>query len=227
MQLPRRTWLVGQSVLVLAAVTGSAMTLNAIESNKERQSQGSDANEKDAAAPCCAVTEDTGYVSDASKTSSSTAQLHELNDIQQLRKVFNAAKGSPRLILLLSPTCPACVLAARLVQEEIMIEYADPNFKVFVVWLKKYEGAARSTWRPELLSDSRVTHFWDETLIASRFFSSHRPGCTEEWDAFFVYGPKASWEDTPAPLIRFARPIYKTFQKLKEALVPLLKESVE
>jgi len=109
-----------------------------------------------------------------------------------------------------------------------MNKYADHHLKVFVVWLNMYRGAARSEWRPELLSDSRVTHFWDETLITGRFFASHRkPKSGVEWDAFFVYGPKASWDETPAPLIRFARPVKPNGKKLKDALVPLLKESVE
>ena len=110
-------------------------------------------------------------------------------------------------------------------REDILNKHADPKLKVFVVWLKKYPGAARSAWKPALLPDARVTHFWDEELISGRFFASHRkPKSGVEWDAFFVYGPKASWDETPAPLISFARPVKPNHQKLKDALLPLLKK---
>ncbi len=49
MQRPRRTWFIGASALVLAAATGMAMTLSAVDSNNENPSQRSDAKEKEAA----------------------------------------------------------------------------------------------------------------------------------------------------------------------------------
>lgn len=154
------------------------------------------------------------------------AKLRNIGDIKQLRSAFNRAKGHPRLILLFSPTCPVCVRGARWVQKEILAKHPDPQLKVYAIWFSMYPGDARSKWKVDLLSDCRVTHFWDEERVVGRFFATHRdppPARGVEWDAFFVYGPEASWDGSPAPLRSFGRPVRPAHKKLQAALVPLLK----
>lgn len=154
------------------------------------------------------------------------AKLHNIGDIEQLRSAFNQAKDLPRLVLLLSPTCRVCVNGARWVQKEILAKYPDSSLRVYAIWLPMISDDSRSRWRQDLLTDSRVTHFWDEDRLVGRFFaklSDPPPKGGVQWDAFFVYGPEASWDETPPPLRSFGRTVMGTREKLRAALAPLLK----
>jgi hypothetical protein len=84
---------------------------------------------------------------------------------------------------------------------------------------------SKSRWKPDLLNDPRVTHFWDEKRVLGRFFAAQSdppPRCGVQWDAFFVYGPEASWEEVPRPLQGFGRTVMRAREKLRAILMPLL-----
>jgi hypothetical protein len=90
-----------------------------------------------------------------------------------------------------------------------------------------YPGDARTKWPPELLTDTRVTHYWDEPRLLGRrlllslpmFLGLQAPGTmTPEadalWDAFFVYPPGDRWTD-PAPRpVSWGYPIMVTKDQL-------------
>lgn len=53
-----------------------------------------------------------------------------------------------------------------------------------------------------------MTNFWDPNRAVSSWFSEHvtdQPGIT--WDAYFLYGPDATWESGPAPLVSSGGPV--------------------
>src|SRR2546423_1586059 len=58
----------------------------------------------------------------------------------QLKDSFNRDKGVPRLILLTSPTCPACVGGADWVQTEVLEQYPALKMRVYAVWYEMYPG---------------------------------------------------------------------------------------
>ena len=172
--------------------------------------------------PCCTPPE----TLEALEKPRQGAKLHNIGDIRELRSAFNRAKGHPRLVLLFSPTCCVCVNGASWVQKEILAKHPDSPLKVYAIWLPMIPDDARSRWQPGLLTDSRVTHFWDENCVVGRFFAKHSDPpsrCEVQWDALFVYGPEASWDKSPAPLRSFGRPVKPAGRKLQAALVPLLK----
>src|SRR5690348_8682617 len=51
-----------------------------------------------------------------------------------LKERFNRDVGVPRLVLLTSPTCPACVGGADWVQTEVLNQYPDVKLRVYTVW---------------------------------------------------------------------------------------------
>jgi hypothetical protein len=66
-------------------------------------------------------------------------------------------------------------------------------------------GDRRSAWDAWVLPDPRVTHLWDEQHVAGRWFARYldRAATTRDvfWDGYLLYGPEATWESAPAPLI--------------------------
>ncbi|MGH3103942.1 MAG: hypothetical protein ACRDN6_07600 [Gaiellaceae bacterium] len=75
---------------------------------------------------------------------------------------------------------------------------------MYAIWLPMLATDARSEWDESVLADARVTHFWDEERIAGRWLADADLGGLGSsgivWDAFFVFGPAASWSLGPAPL---------------------------
>jgi len=98
-----------------------------------------------------------------------------------------------------------------------------------------YPGDTRSKWPSTLLTDSRVTHHWDErralgtayllnltTMLDRRAEATLMPTADAMWDAFYVYGAEGRWGD-PMPLpIAWGYPIMVTRDRLSREVDALL-----
>lgn len=85
---------------------------------------------------------------------------------------------------------------------------------------------SRSAWPSGLLSDPRVHHFWDESKIVGRWYGENVTSKKEghiEWDAYFLYGSDAIWDDKPE-MISWGRTIVATREELRENLTSLFGE---
>ena len=83
---------------------------------------------------------------------------------------------------------------------------------------------SRSRWPEHVLADPRVLHFWDEGKVVGRWYEqkvTHR-GDEVEWDAFFLYGPEASWDAKPPLVVTWGRTILSAKERLREAFHQLL-----
>ena len=80
----------------------------------------------------------------------------------------------------------------------------------------------RDGFDPGVLTDPRVTHLWDSEKIAGRWFQEHFDvdGCDDEiiWDAYFVFGPDASWIDVPTPLESAGSPIWSERESIRSCV---------
>jgi hypothetical protein len=88
------------------------------------------------------------------------------------------------------------------VQHEILQKHRSAPLRVEVIWLPMLAGDSRQLIDQRVLSDPRVTYYWDSNRIVGDWFShevTQAPGTT--WDAFFLYGAQARWESTPRPLV--------------------------
>jgi len=97
------------------------------------------------------------------------------------------------------------------VQSDILEKYASADLEVYVVWMPMLATDARSKWDPAHLSDRRVRHFWDEERTAGLWFARAGVGglgyAGVVWDAYLLFGPDASWDDEPAPLVGAGAPV--------------------
>ena len=137
-------------------------------------------------------------------------QLRALGGVEELRGRFNDDAGSPRLILLVSPTCPICIAGASWVQDEILTKNPDRDISVYAVWFNVLPTDSVGGWEPEILSDRRVTEFWDAEGAVGEWFGEKREelqlgffGGPVVWDASLLFGPEASWQELPGPLEHF------------------------
>ena len=74
------------------------------------------------------------------------------------------------------------------------------------------------------MPDPRVLHFWDAERFAGPWFAktvTGEPGYM--WDAYVLYGPDATWDQAPGPLIDTGGTIIDTGPQLRAKLAPLIK----
>jgi hypothetical protein len=74
------------------------------------------------------------------------------------------------------------------------------------------------------MPDLRVLHFWDAERFAGPWFAktvTGEPGYM--WDAYLLYGPDATWDQAPGPLIDTGGTIIDTGPRLRDKLAPLIK----
>jgi hypothetical protein len=85
---------------------------------------------------------------------------------------------------------------------------------------------ARSEIDRSLLADARVRQYWDgERAIGTWLAERDLGGLGSSgvvWDAYFVFGPGATWEDEPAPLVDSGAPVVSNGERLREAVLAQL-----
>jgi hypothetical protein len=84
---------------------------------------------------------------------------------------------------------------------------------------------ARARWPGELLTDSRVTHIWDNDKILGQTYAKQTDFPGMLWDAFFLYGPEVSWDDSPPKYVSWGSTIMRTRERLKTDCLKLLGKS--
>jgi hypothetical protein len=137
----------------------------------------------------------------------------------QLKESFNRDTGMPRLILLTSPTCPACVGGADWVQTEVLNQYPDLKIRVYTIWYEMYPGDSPKAFpaAKKIMPDTRVQHFWDQPKTTGKWFKANVPSDYTGkimWDAYYLYGSDATWAATPGVPISWGRTILETRKEL-------------
>jgi hypothetical protein len=108
--------------------------------------------------------------------------------------------------------------------------------RVYAVWYNMFPGDSRQRWRPDLLSDSRVTHYWDEPRAIGRAYFQDLTRMWEKrapdtvppldlilWDAYLLYGAEARWNEEPPDVVSWGSTILMVRDRLKEDLTATLK----
>lgn len=108
-------------------------------------------------------------------------------------------------------------------QTQILDKYPKANVSVYVVWLPVLPLDNNRVSVTETVTDARATHFWDNEQAVSRDLSkAYGNDGAVVWDAVFVFGPEAKWEEKPPRPIESGAPVVNTIETVKEALKPYL-----
>lgn len=168
---------------------------------------------------CCQSAHGPG---DAASVSEAAGLVSLADGITPLSADFDAAKGRPRFLAVLSPTCSACVHGAEAIAEAILP--AGEVLDVFVVWAPMLEGddGAAASASSAILRGPEVRQYWDperragtafrrdvfpdsvaqmrRSLPDGHYFEPYladRDPDRPEWDIYLYFGPEAQWADGP------------------------------
>jgi len=141
------------------------------------------------------------------------------NTLANLKLQFNKDKGVPRLIVLVSPTCPACVGGAQWIEDEVLRKFPALDIHVYAVWYEMYPGDSPKDFPSarQTMPDPRVRHYWDKKKMTGRWFQANVPSNYRQpimWDAYYLYDADAEWGQTPGPLVSHGRTILETRKEL-------------
>jgi hypothetical protein len=113
------------------------------------------------------------------------------------------------------------------VQEEVLEKYPDADLRVYAIWFNMMPSDARDQWPPDLLTDPRVVHRWDEPKAAGTWYAERAPAMEGRltpaskwsgdvlWDTLLLYSRDARWEGEPTGLLSWGRTIVAARDDLK------------
>lgn len=147
--------------------------------------------------------------------------------LDEVKARFNQDAGVLRLVVLVSPTCPACVSGAGWIQEYALKRNPTLDVKVYAIWYEMYPGDSPDDFPDArtLMPDRRVTHYWDPGKDVGRWFYGFVPSDVRgeiEWDAFYLFDKTSVWNDKPTALLTSGRTILKERRNLTSKIAELL-----
>ena len=112
-------------------------------------------------------------------------------------------------------------------QREILEKTSASNLRVFAIWAPFLAGTKEgANVSQRVLPDPRVLHYWDGAAATSDWFARNVDhSLAPAWDAYYLYGPAATWSDVPGPLISSGGTIIGQTSELKSSIVLLLRGS--
>ena len=156
----------------------------------------------------CGGDGDGGTTSTAAVTPAESETIPNLNSIDELKTRFNA-DGGVRLILVLSPNCKTCLDGIRYVQGTILEKIPDAPIHVYAIWTPANLNDKPSDVDTSILTDSRVSHFWDVEGGVGKWFAEAPQYMREKiegpiaYNFYSLHAPEAQWDEAPAPLASF------------------------
>jgi hypothetical protein len=148
-----------------------------------------------------------GCSSKASSVSAATPAVPYavLNDqAEPLRSDFNRDTGQVRLVFLMDPRCPTCLLGLSNIDRNLRASVPGAaKVKIYVVHESVIGGKPKDIpGAAGLLHHGGVHHYWSETGNIGRQVSTAldlRRGDhpVYAWDVWMIYGPEAVWKDAP------------------------------
>lgn len=163
-------------------------------------------------------------------------KIETLEENLDLRIRFELYGKTPRVILLLSPTCESCLEAADFIQKEILDKNKNSEIYVFIVWYPALPEESRDKWSDQILTDRRAIHWWDENGLIREFFEKELPSQTEDKtagdnntiDRYYIYDVDAEWiaGQPPTNLLTSGRGILQHQEEIIKTLEPYVGKAI-
>ena len=120
-----------------------------------------------------------------------------LKPAKELMDQFNRSKNKVRVVTLLSPTCPECLLGFEMVRK-LLVKFPSKGVSVFLIWVPMLaeDNFETATARSGESSDSRLMQAWDASGQMGRLFAKTLDLQKMAWDVYLAYAPvNANWRE--------------------------------
>jgi hypothetical protein len=130
------------------------------------------------------------------------------DNAQPLRDDFNRDVGHVRLLLLVDPVCPTCLLGLSNVDRDLLSKLPKTtSLRTYVVHEPVIGGTEKNIPGAADLVHGPVRHYWNPTgsfgRLAGAAFDLHHDGKpVYAWDVWTIYGPEAMWKGAGPPTPR-------------------------
>ena len=125
-----------------------------------------------------------------------------IGDTGQLREDFNELSPTPRLLILVSPTCPTCLHGVRTIADALALD-GDGAWAALIVWMmgEPSDSRAEAERQMKLLRDQRARHYWDGAdEIGGELGRILGHAGLVAWDLYAGYAAGVTWDGPmPAP----------------------------
>lgn len=129
------------------------------------------------------------------------------NSAAAVRAAFNADAGKVRVLMVVSPTCGACLNGASEVSQQVAaaIDQEKAQGKtvpLYVLWVPRRGGREKDVpAASRVIADASAHEFWDGNDLLGEQYKQVLGWRGNAWDVYMVYGPKAQWNGDlpPAP----------------------------
>jgi hypothetical protein len=121
-----------------------------------------------------------------------------------IRAAFNADAGKARVLMLVSPTCGACLEGAAEVTEQIAKINHGRDVPVYVFWVPRRGGLERDVpTATRVVATSWARQYWDGNNLFGVAYKQLLGWRGNAWDVYLLYGPKAQWSGDLPPVPDF------------------------
>jgi hypothetical protein len=117
-----------------------------------------------------------------------------------VQAAFNADVGKVRVLMLVSPTCGACLLGASQVSEQLVKLERGKNAGIYVVWVPRLNGLERNVpAASRVVAAAWAQQYWDGSDLLGRQYKQVLGWNNNAWDVYMLYGPQVQWKGNLPP----------------------------
>ena len=124
------------------------------------------------------------------------------DSVGAVRAAFNRDVGKVRVLMVLSPTCGACLDGAYQVSQQVAGINQGKTVPLYVLWVPRRGGREKDVpGATRVVADSSAHEFWDGNDLLGIDYKQVLGWQGNAWDVYLLYGPKAQWNGDlpPAP----------------------------
>jgi hypothetical protein len=124
------------------------------------------------------------------------------NTASVVKAAFNADAGKVRVLMVVSPTCGACLEGAAEVSGQVAQINQGRAVPLYVLWVPRRGGREKDVpAATRVIADTSAHEFWDGNDLLGIEYKQVLGWRGNAWDVYMLYGPKAQWNGDlpPAP----------------------------
>jgi hypothetical protein len=116
------------------------------------------------------------------------------NSTAMVKAAFNADAGKVRVVMVVSPTCGACIEGASEVSQQVAQINQGKAVPLYVLWVPRRGGREKDVpSATRVIADASAHEYWDGGDLLGADYKQVLGWRGNAWDVYMVYGPKAQW----------------------------------